>query len=147
MNLNKKNIDSDVDFKKYEDMLYMQRPVIKGHIPMKLIERGAQFAPFSALTGHDKAVEEVARYTDKTPEFSEDWQNVLDFKLSILLRKVPGDKEVKIKYFIRDKNKQGGRYLECKGVVEAYMEDKLYMSEGEEIKINDIVDIDIDIFP
>lgn len=146
MNTDKRK-KADIDFKKYEDMLYMSRPVIKEHSPMKLVDRGAQFAPFSALTGHDKAVEEIARYTDEIPEFSEDWQNLLNFKLSALLRTVPGDKEVKIKYFIRDENKKGGRYLESKGIVEKYVEGKIYTSEGKEIDIKDIVDIDIDIFP
>lgn len=44
------------DFSKYEDMLYLKRPVSRNHPPMDLKDRAAQFSPFAALTGYGDAV-------------------------------------------------------------------------------------------
>ena len=45
-------------------------PVSKKHPQMSMYHRAAQFAPFAALVGHDKAIEETAKqnvesFTDK----------------------------------------------------------------------------------
>lgn len=47
--------------KKYEDMLYMERPVSKKYKPMSMKDRAAQFAPFKALTGHEESIEETKK--------------------------------------------------------------------------------------
>ena len=44
------------DFSKYEDMLYLKRPVSRNHPPMDLKDRATQFSPFAALTGYGDAV-------------------------------------------------------------------------------------------
>ena len=44
----------------YDDIINLQHPVSKNHPQMTMLERAAQFAPFAALTGHDKAIEETA---------------------------------------------------------------------------------------
>lgn len=44
---------------KYEDMLNMPHHISKSHPRMSMKERAAQFAPFAALTGHDKQVKET----------------------------------------------------------------------------------------
>ena len=36
-----------------------------------MINRGAQFAPFAALTGHDQSIKETARLTDYKIPLSE----------------------------------------------------------------------------
>ena len=46
---------------KYDDILYLSRPVSKKHPPMPPEARAAQFAPFAALTGHGAAITETAR--------------------------------------------------------------------------------------
>ena len=48
----------------YEDIINLPHPVSKRHKPMPVEDRAAQFAPFAALTGHQAAIEEVARVTD-----------------------------------------------------------------------------------
>lgn len=45
---------------KYEDMLNMPHYVSKNHSRMSMMDRAAQFAPFAALTGHEKQVKETA---------------------------------------------------------------------------------------
>lgn len=53
----------DKKMEKYDDILYLSRPISKRHPPMPLLDRAAQFAPFAALTGHKDAVKETARLT------------------------------------------------------------------------------------
>ncbi len=47
----------------YEDIVNLPHYVSKKHPPMPMINRAAQFAPFSALTGYSEAIEESARLT------------------------------------------------------------------------------------
>ena len=44
----------------YDDIINMPHHVSKKHPQMTMLQRAAQFAPFAALTGHDKAIEETA---------------------------------------------------------------------------------------
>ena len=48
---------------KYDDVINLPHHVSKTHKPMPLINRAAQFAPFSALTGYDDAITEAGRQT------------------------------------------------------------------------------------
>ena len=48
------------DNHRYDDIMYMDRPVSRKHVPMKVEDRAAQFAPFAALTGYDEAVSDTA---------------------------------------------------------------------------------------
>ena len=41
----------------YDDIIRLSRPVSEKHIPMPLADRAAQFSPFAALTGYEKALE------------------------------------------------------------------------------------------
>ena len=45
----------------YEDIIDLPRPVSTKHPRMSMEDRAAQFAPFSALTGHGDAIRETAR--------------------------------------------------------------------------------------
>jgi hypothetical protein len=40
----------------YEDIINLSRPQSSNHKPMPMINRAAQFAPFSALNGHEEAL-------------------------------------------------------------------------------------------
>ena len=44
----------------YEDIINLPHHVSKKHPRMPMLQRAAQFAPFAALSGHDKAIEETA---------------------------------------------------------------------------------------
>ncbi len=46
---------------KYDDIINLPHHVSKKHPPMSKRDRAAQFAPFAALTGLDKAMEETAQ--------------------------------------------------------------------------------------
>lgn len=45
----------------YEDIIDLPHHTSMNHPRMTMMQRAAQFAPFAALTGHDKAIEEAAR--------------------------------------------------------------------------------------
>ena len=44
----------------YDDIINLPHHVSQKHPPMPMYQRAAQFAPFAALTGHDKAINETA---------------------------------------------------------------------------------------
>ena len=59
--------------KQYEDILYLPHPTSKKRTRMSRLSRAAQFAPFSALTGYDKAIKDTAREVElKTEETGRD---------------------------------------------------------------------------
>lgn len=43
----------------YRDIIHLPHHVSKTHFPMPVMNRAAQFAPFAALTGFDKAIHET----------------------------------------------------------------------------------------
>ena len=45
----------------YDDIINLPHHVSKKHPQMSMHQRAAQFAPFAALTGHNKAIEETAK--------------------------------------------------------------------------------------
>ena len=47
------------DLHQYDDIINLPHPVSKKHPQMPAIDRAAQFSPFAALTGYEKALEET----------------------------------------------------------------------------------------
>lgn len=72
---------------------------------MPILDRAAQFAPFAALSGHDAAVRETARLTDRKVELDENAKAILDEKLRILQEAPPEQQEVTVTYFLPDQKK------------------------------------------
>ena len=54
-------IDELLFMEMYDDIINLPHHVSKKHPQMTMHQRAAQFAPFAALTGHDKAIEETAK--------------------------------------------------------------------------------------
>ncbi len=46
-----------MSMKKYEHMIYMDRPKSQNHPPMPMADRAVQFAPFAALTGFSEKIQ------------------------------------------------------------------------------------------
>ena len=44
---------------KYDDIINLPHPVSKKHPQMAALDRAAQFSPFAALTGYERALEET----------------------------------------------------------------------------------------
>ncbi len=62
----------------YDDIINIPHHVSPTRPRMAMIERAAQFAPFAALTGYDKAIDETARRNEESYEASptdeDEWQ-------------------------------------------------------------------------
>lgn len=64
---------------KYDDIIGMPHPTSKRHPRMSAIDRAAQFSPFAALTGYEKALEETKESAiDKVANEieTEEWQDI-----------------------------------------------------------------------
>lgn len=138
------------DTEKYSDIINLSRPISKKHPPMDVANRAAQFSPFAALTGHDAAIKETARLTDKRIELDESEMAVLDEKLRIVTEVMAQgmEPEVVITHFVKDALKEGGAYKTVSGSIKKvdYYKQVVVMSSGEEIYVGDITDIAGDVF-
>lgn len=131
------------DIHNYDDIINMKHHVSKNHPRMNQLERAAQFAPFAALKGYDKAINETTRITYKKKELSEDSKEIIRLKLNYLNNHLNENNEVIVDYFIKDKTKDGGTYSQIKGVIKKIddVKQKIYFVDKKIININDIVNI------
>lgn len=132
---------------KYDDIINFSRPKSK-HPKMTLEQRSAQFAPFSALTGYEGQIKETARLTDKRLELDEEAKSILDLKIQIIKEKLNQQPKIEITYFVPDNKKDGGKYETENDIIKKIDEynSKIIMINNTNIDINEIVDIQGDIF-
>lgn len=128
---------------KYDDIIHMERPVSRHHLPMPLENRAAQFAPFAALTGYDDAVDEAARITGRKIELSEEMKSELDMKLLEISSHIAEKPEVSVTYFVPDLLKDGGKYETITGIVHKInmIERKILLENIGAISIDDILEL------
>ena len=125
----------------YQDMVTRPHPDPKYHTRMPMENRAAQFAPFSALTGYEEAVEEAHRLTDHRPELSEEEKDALDRALQQALEEI--ERPVTITRFIPDARKEGGRIVTKKGQIrrlDAYHR-RLVFEDGEKIPLGEVLEL------
>jgi len=115
---------------------------------MSMTARAAQFSPFAALTGHDAAIKETARLTDKKLTLSEDEQRELNERLQILTEQSCEKPLISVSYFIPDENKSGGRYEIYSGNIRKVDDGEfcIIFTDGTKIAISDIYSIEGEIF-
>lgn len=125
---------------KYAAILGHPHHVSQKHPPLPPESRAAQFSPFAALTGHDDAVVEAARRTERRIDLSPDEVERIDAVLRTLTR---GD-AVKTIYFVPDARKSGGSYQELRGVVKKLdpLTGQLLFEDGKAIAFADILSIE-----
>ena len=128
---------------KYDDIIALPHYELKYHKRMSMESRSAQFAPFAALTGYNEGIIETSRITSKEKILTEEEKNILDRKINLILNHLEDRPEVKIKYFIKDKLKNGGEYREFVGVIKKINQENLYiiLDNNLKIQIKDIIDI------
>ena len=133
---------------RYDDMIYMQNPTPTCKPRMSLYERAAQFSPFAALTGYEDAVEETARLTDTRLELSEDMKTILNEKMQMIVDNLNSEPIVTITYFVPDKKKSGGAYVDVTGVVKEIDEYErcIVMTDKKKIPIEQIRAIEGELF-
>ena len=111
---------------------------------MSLYNRAAQFAPFAALTGYGDAVKEVARYTEKEIDLSEDEADQMDRKLMLLLSKNSNKPDITFYYFKPDEKKTGGSFHSLTGKIKKidFVKKELYLEDGHRILLQNILDME-----
>lgn len=132
----------------YDDIINLPRPKSKKHPRMSIYDRAAQFAPFSALSGYDKAINETARHTDGFTELCEDEREVLREKLRLIEENIDLNTKLVFTYFIPDAKKEGGAYATVKGIVAKFDEysRQIVLSDMTPIPFDSIVEIEGSLF-
>lgn len=132
---------------KYKDILDYEYEGSHRENKMSMVERGAQFSPFAALTGYEKAIYETGRLTCEKKELSQSDKAKLDEKLTIILNHLDERPTIKLVYFIKDPYKSGGsyetRYVKIKKVDMIYR--NILLENRESIKLDDILDIECEV--
>ncbi len=120
---------------------------IEQDFPEKVLY-AAQFAPFSALTGHDEQVEETARYTEEAILLDESQQVLLNRKFCYLNEKISQTPEISVTYFVKDSRKNGGTYHTKTGKLIKFFqkESALLLSDGTKIPLKCIIAIESPLF-
>lgn len=123
----------------YSDIINMKYPFKEKE---SNINRAAQFSPFSALTGYDKEIKEKQKILNKKIELTEQKKDILDFKLEYI--KNNKDLEVKVTYFVKEKNLDEGQYTTIINKIKKIDNiKKQIIIDNKIISIKDIIDIEI----
>ena len=131
----------------YEDIINLTHPTSRTHMRMSMTERGAQFAPFAALTGYDDEVKEKARLTQREIKLEEGEKQELDRKLRYIYENINSKLNVEVTYFVPDKRKAGGSYQKAVGRVSKVDIFKRIIRIGDDVvPIDRIYAIDTAIF-
>ena len=101
----------------YDDILYMPHHVSPTRKKMSMVDRGAQFSPFAALTGYEAAIQESGRLTDRGFELDVDGKAMLDEKIRAIRDHIQDRPKVTVTYFVPDIRKAGGAYRDVRGTV------------------------------
>lgn len=127
----------------YEDILNLPHPVQSRRVPMSMVDRAAQFAPFAALTGHDGVIRETARVTEPPVELTESRREELDEWLRRLSDKVEEKPKVAITCFVPDGRKAGGAYVRTVGRVKRVdgFARRVILVDGSEIPMDAITEV------
>lgn len=132
----------------YNDIINLPHHVSETRPRMSRADRAAQFSPFAALTGHDAAVRETARLTDRRIETAEDKRYELDLKLQLLTQLLPSRPEVTVTYFVPDPRKDGGAYVSVSGALRRVDTRRriLLLGDGKEIPVDDVLELESPVF-
>ena len=134
--------------KNYDDIINLPHYVSKKRPQMSIEARSAQFAPFAALTGYDEKVKETERLTDRKIELEDSQKEILNNKLLYILENIEAKPEITFTYFVKDTKKSGGNYIDKIGIVRKIdlIEQYIQLIDKSKIYIDDIIDIDTDLF-
>ena len=132
----------------YDDIINLPHHQSRSRKHMSNNDRAAQFLPFAALTGYDEAIKETGRSVDEKVLLSQEEREEIDKRLLILEERKKERIEIKVSFFKKDENKDGGEYRTIKGVYKSInqLEKTLLIEEEDPIDIGDIYSLDSEIF-
>lgn len=126
---------------KYKEIINLKNPTSKKYPRMSIEKRAAQFSPFAALTGFEEKIIETKRLTQTKIDLTDEYKLILNEKI---IEKYKDKVKTTITYFIKDKLKKGGKYIEEKGVIKKIDDynKQIILENNKKISIIDIIDID-----
>lgn len=129
----------------YKDIMHLPRHVSKSRPQMKIKDRAAQFAPFSAVVGHNTAIKETERLTERKRDLDETEKTIINEALQWIEYHLDHKEEVQIEYFKKDLLKEGGAYITYVGYVKKFnhYENTIEFIDGKIIAIVDILKVHI----
>lgn len=130
--------------RKYDDIIHLPHPVSGKRPRMPLADRAAQFSPFAALTGHEAAIQETARRTERQMELDESTRARLDEELQWILYHMEEHPKVKVTYFVPDEKKAGGSYVTCTDFIKKIdcYKREIHMKKGTVISIDCVTELE-----
>ena len=128
---------------RYESIIGLPHHVSGNRVAMKKSDRAAQFAPYSALSGYEDAVEETARRTENRTELDEYEKEIIN-SLLLMATEMGEGMEIIITYFVPDERKSGGAYVTVCGSIGFADEIKreIVLTNGRAIPIDEIIAIE-----
>ena len=129
---------------KYDDIINLQWHPLN-HPRMSMENRASQFAPFAALTGYKEEIIETGRITDKKIILNDEEKSFINQELLKIEENIQNKPKVLLTYFIQDKLKSGGKYLNIKNNVKRIDLDnkKIIMINNLKINFDDILKIEM----
>lgn len=127
----------------YDDIISLPHHVSKKYQSMSTLNRAGQFAPFSALTGFEEAIDEVSRIIDSR-KYLNDYDE-LNYQLQLIEKNVKNKPWIMITHFVIDEKKIGGKYVEEQKQVRTIDEvyHKIIFMDKSYVYIDDIIKIDV----
>ena len=125
----------------YDDIINYKHYEPK-HPRMSRYKRAAIFSPFAALTGYEDSIKETARRVDKKIVLDDNIKDIINNKLVYLSEHK--EIEVTITYFVKDKYKNGGKYIDITSHLKKIdlINKKIYLIDKNIINIDDILNIE-----
>ena len=132
----------------YDDIIDRPHHVSERHPQLSKASYAAQFSPFAALTGYEGIVSEAARLTDERVELGETEMSILSAKIQIIGDHIKEQPEIELTYFVKDKKKTGGAYLQKTACIKRIddVERIIHFTDGTNLPIDDITDMRGEIF-
>lgn len=132
----------------YEDIIHWPYSGVTSRKRMSMINRGAQFSPFAALTGYEASIQEKGRLTDPYIDLAVDGAAEIDKKLRFLRQHQEETPEITVTFFIPDERKYGGAYIKVTGRVRKVdpYERAIVLADGRKIYFSKIYHIGGEIF-
>lgn len=114
------------------------------HRWMSKSDRAAQFAPFSALSGHKEIISDIEKLFVEKKQLDDDQMQIIDSKLKEINGKKAFRPIVKVTYFEKNDQNNLGIYKEKKGYLKKidFYKQTIIMDDDYVIFIDDIYEID-----
>lgn len=129
--------------KNYDDIIHLphKQSDRRPHMPSR--DRAAQFAPFSALTGYDDAIDETARLTSEKIILDEYEIEALNNTLVYISENLHKQQKTEVTYFVPDLQKSGGAYVSKSGCIKQIKEFEkvIIFDDDTSVFIEDILSI------